>query len=418
MEVFAEFLDSLQRTICSQDRIVPVLRGSILLQRWFGDAARPAADIDLEWFPMPDWEGRFASPIEHARALCMFAATEQRYHQLRSPITFQETNTPGDGVCLWNWEYGTPGFRCHTGWTWEDSRLCGVLQIDVALAGSYDLMGVATETIALPRASGEPIEFRGYSAEMLLAAKLSWIVRNVRRETRLDANDVLAFSGEPKDLYDAHLLLTKAELRSEVFRTTFLTVAIEDQLDWRQLDVLLDQQLAVREDSWLQCWPDFFVRHQLLLEDPPGEMLRAVRSRVQMLLGDARNHLPLLRAIADDPTDEAAYQVYADWLEERSDSRAEFLRRFCMFYFHQNESERDLLASLLSNLPVGWLYNVFASSDRLRGVMERIEGSSPPTEDFRGAKAVASTKHVPLADQRGSNEIAVAKNRPWWKFWS
>jgi uncharacterized protein (TIGR02996 family) len=33
-----------------------------------------------------------------------------------------------------------------------------------------------------------------------------------------------------------------------------------------------------------------------------------------------------LRAIADAPTDDAPRPVYADWLEEKEDSRAEFLR--------------------------------------------------------------------------------------------
>jgi uncharacterized protein (TIGR02996 family) len=425
MEVFAEFLDSLQRAISSHDRIIPVLRGSILLQRWFGDAARAAADIDLEWFPMPDWGGRFSSPIEHARALCMFAATDHSYRQPSSPIAFQETQTPGDGENLWDWDYGTPGLRCHTGWTWEDRRLRGILQIDDALAGSYGLMGISTETIELPRASGEPIKCRGYTMEMMLAAKLSWIVRNVRRETGLDASDVLSFSGEPKDLYDAHLLLTKGELRSEVFQSVFLTVAMEDKLDWRQLDVLLDQELALWDGSWSQCWPDFFTRNQLLLKDHPGEMLRTVSRRTQRLLGDVRDHLPFLRSIADDPADEVAYQVYADWLEERSDSRAEFLRRFCGFYFHQNESERDPLAALLLSLPVGWLYNLFGSPDRSHAIVKKIQGSrqearSRLIEDPRSSGSVPSTTNtmeIPPADQHRSNEIAVGKNRPWWKFW-
>jgi uncharacterized protein (TIGR02996 family) len=261
--------------------------------------------------------------------------------------------------------------------------------------------------------------------EMMLAAKLSWIVRHVLRETGLDARDVLAFSGEPKDLYDAHLLVTKGDLRSEVVQSVFLTVAMEDKLDWRQLDVLLDQELALWEGDWSQCWPDFFGRNHLLLNDRPGEMLRTVSRRVQILLGDVRDHLPFLRTIADDPADEVAYQVYADWLEERSDSRSEFLRRFCRFYFHQNESERDLLAASLFNLPVGWLYNLFGSPDRSHAIAKKIEGSrqgagSLPVEDPRGSESVPSAKEgmeFPSADGDRSNEIVVGKNKPWWKFW-
>lgn len=159
---------------------------------------------------MPDWGGRFASPIEHARALYMFSATDHSYRQSSSPIVFQETQTPGGNVRAFG--IGTMALRDFAVMQDrlpEDHRLRGIQQIDAALAGSYGLMGIATETIEIPRASGEPIKFRGYSREMLLAAKLSWIVRNIRRETRLDARDVLAFSGEPKDFYDAHLLVTK-----------------------------------------------------------------------------------------------------------------------------------------------------------------------------------------------------------------
>ncbi len=148
-EVFAEFLYALQQTVSPYDRIVPVLRGSTLMRRWFGEAARPAADIDLEWFQQPGWGGRFASPVEHARGLCMFAVGDHR----GSPIHFDpDVPTPSDGVSLW--DYDTPGVRCYTGWTWAERNLRGVLQVDIAQAGSYDLAGVAPETIDLPRAWG------------------------------------------------------------------------------------------------------------------------------------------------------------------------------------------------------------------------------------------------------------------------
>jgi len=39
--------------------------------------------------------------------------------------------------------------------------------------------------------------------------------------------------------------------------------------------------------------------------------------------------LPFLRAIAEEPDDDACRLVFADWLEERGDWRAEFLRLDC-----------------------------------------------------------------------------------------
>ena len=38
------------------------------------------------------------------------------------------------------------------------------------------------------------------------------------------------------------------------------------------------------------------------------------------------NEEPFLRAIADNAADDTARLVYADWLEERGDPRAAFLR--------------------------------------------------------------------------------------------
>jgi uncharacterized protein (TIGR02996 family) len=367
-EVLVEFLHALQQTVTSSDRIVPVLRGSLLMKLWFGDAARPAADVDLEWFRQPGWGGRFASPAEHARGLSMFAVSDHA----GSSITFDPNiPAPSDGVSLW--EYDTPGVRCYTGWTWADRNLRGLLQIDVAQAGSYDLAGVAVETVNLTRAWGVRARFLAYAPEMLLAAKLSWIVRHARRHTTPEGLDFLGFLGEPKDLFDAHLLLTKGRLRPEVFQSAFLAVAMEDKLDWNQMDLLLDQRLALPEDDSFPGWTEFLARHEKLPHEPSAEMLRTVATRLGPLLNDLRQHLPFLRSIASDPVDEASFLIYADWLEERGDPRAEFLRVFCRFFFHEDRPARVQLASSLFAQPGGWLYHVFGGPERSRDLRRRIE---------------------------------------------
>lgn len=405
MEVFAEFLWALQRTIATGERIVPVLRGSILLSYWFGDAARVAGDMDLEWFPTPDWGGRFASPIEHVRALCMFATTDQSFIQPASPISFvEESQKPDDGVSLWNWDYGTPGLRCFTGWTWEDRNLRGDLQIDLALAAFYDLTGIAMVTVELPRAAGDPVQVRAYAPEMLLAAKLSWIIRSIQRKSEPGEVDVLAFSGEPKDLFDAHLLVTKGQLRPADFQSAFLSVAMEDKLDWRQLDMLLDQELLIPDDEWSQSWPDFFERHRSLLEQRPGDMLRTISTRVRLLVGNVREHLPFLRSIADDPIDETPFLVYADWLEDQSDPRAEFIRVFCRFNFHDEKSERERLSAMLSDQPGGWLSQLFGGSERNRLIRKKLEAPAPAPE-----------KKASLPNSTSGS--AGPGSKPWWKFW-
>ena len=320
IEVLVEFLYALGQTVSPYDRIVPVLRGSTLLRHWFGEAARPAADVDLEWFPQPGWGGRFVSPIEHARGLCMYAVDGHEDFPVRF---YPHVPVPADGVSLW--EYDTPGARCYTGWTWDDRGLRGVLQIDLAQAGSYDLAGVAPEPVELPRAWGEPARLRAYSPEMLLAAKLSWIVRHVRRDTASEGRPFLSFLGEAKDLFDVHLLLTAGRPRPEVFQNALLAVAAEDRLDWQRMDLLLDPELAPPEGVGVQ---------------DRTRTLRTVIERLRPLMGDLRQHLLFLRPIGEDPSDAANLLIYADWLEDRRDPRAEFLRLCCRWFFHEDAAAR------------------------------------------------------------------------------
>lgn len=366
MEVLVEFLNALQRTVGPYDRIVPVLRGSTLLRRWFGDAARPAIDIDLEWFPHPSPTGRLGPAIEHARRLCLFSAD----NHYGFPIVFDQTaSTPSDGVNLW--EYDTPGVRLYTGWTWNDRGLGGLLQVDIAQAGSYDLDGVVTETIEFPREWGEPARCLAYAPEMLLAAKLSWIVRHARREAAAGAG-LLACPAEPKDLFDAHLLLTEGSLRPEVFQNALLAVAVEDRLDWSQLDVLLDQGLELSEGDRAPGWTDFFDRHSGLIHALPDELLQTVIARLRPLVADLRQHLPFLLTLEADPVDEVNYQAYADWLEDRADPRAEFLRVYCRYLFRADRRAHGALASLLPGQPGGWLYYVLGGAERSRELRKQF----------------------------------------------
>lgn len=366
--VLIEFLHALTQLVGPYDRILPVLRGSTLMNHWFGGASRPAADIDLEWFAQPGWESRFASPIEHARGLCMFAVGDHS----GSPISFDpDIPIPGDGVSLW--EYDTPGLRCYTGWTWAERGLRGVLQVDIAQAGSYDLAGVVTQTVELPRARGNPAHFLAYSPEMLLAAKLSWIVRHVRRDTTPYGVPSLASLAEPKDLFDAHLLLTKGRPRPEAFQNALLTVAMEDKLDWNQLDLLLDQGLAVPANRGFANWAAFFEQHARLIHQTPVELLSTVIAHLRELVGDLRQHVPFLRAIQTDPVDEVNLLIYSDWLEDHEDARAEFLRLFCRFYFHKDRPAGVRAAASLPAQPGGWLYHVLGGPERSRNLRKLLE---------------------------------------------
>jgi uncharacterized protein (TIGR02996 family) len=67
-----------------------------------------------------------------------------------------------------------------------------------------------------------------------------------------------------------------------------------------------------------------------------------------------------LRALAEQPDDEASRLVYADWLEERGDPRGEFLRVWCALQGLRPEAEggppvRARLRALRPLIPAEWL---------------------------------------------------------------
>jgi len=65
-----------------------------------------------------------------------------------------------------------------------------------------------------------------------------------------------------------------------------------------------------------------------------------------------------LRAIVAAPDDCAPRLVYADWLDERSDPRAEFLRLICAWSASKNQSANPRLDALRQTLDSGWVLTV------------------------------------------------------------
>ena len=89
-----------------------------------------------------------------------------------------------------------------------------------------------------------------------------------------------------------------------------------------------------------------------------------------------------LHEIAANPADESARLVYADWLEDRGDARAEFVRVQCELARQERPDERTpaLLAAearLLSANRVDWLNELRTCGVRdawfVKGVVSRIE---------------------------------------------
>ncbi len=369
-QVLVEFLRALQCVLSQHEVITPVLRGSLLLRLWFGELARPAADIDLEWFALRTWRAdRFESPLAHARTLCLYAACENFSD---SSIGFDEdVAVPSGGVSLW--EYESPGFRCFTGWEWYERNLRGQLQIDLAVPTVYDLTMISCQELDLSHEQAE-VRLLTYTPEMLLAAKLSWIIRHVLCKPTLDNATRLSFFGEPKDVYDAYLLVTQGQLRPTEFHQAVLAVALEDKLNWQQIETFLEQTPEQLSDQGFIYWQSFAEGFAGRTLGSPAEMLATIIQRVKSLWSDNLTHAPFLQAISQNPSDESNYLIYADWLDDRDDPRALVLKLFCQHEFHPGPLDRSVVAAVQDLEMSAWLAHALAGTARARAFLQRVKG--------------------------------------------
>ncbi len=389
--VCIEFLRHLSETVHPQDPVVLVLRGSFLLRHWFGECARPAGDLDLECFEKVrgTWYGgarqRFSSPVDCARGLCCFAAEgSQQFPRPAHGIEFDEIESPEDGDSLWT--YGSPGERYYLGWMNRGrGDQSGRMQLDIAQAGTYNLNDISVADVHLVSANGGTFRFPAYAPEMMLAAKLSWLMRGLTRCVNVRDTNWLKWTGETKDLFDAHLLLTKGTLRAEVFQKSLLAVGADDEINWNNIQAVFDVRQATMTDGDFANWEEFAQRHQGLTACGPVQMLRTVADRLEPLLGDfyPREEMPFLLAINSDPVDEVSYLVYADWLEEHGNVRDNFLRLFTKWYFREAELPHQERAHTLTalkasfrDMSIPWLLQLFGTSARYRDIRQRIENGT------------------------------------------
>jgi uncharacterized protein (TIGR02996 family) len=401
--VLIEFLRALTRLTTEWDEgFNPVLRGSLLLHHWYGDRARPPADLDIECFVDPNApreiddeedepyipEGEFYGPIEgrfgsfgnfvsrvdFGKAMCRYAVRDSEYESWESGIVFlNDESPPADGASLW--VYGTPGKRYFTAWEWDGHRPGrGRLQLDLATPGPYipDDLGVVNEPFVAP--GNVTFLATGYSKEAMLAAKVSWLVRSFRR-----ADDwSVAWTGEPKDLFDAHLIATSDDLRPDVFQRAMLAIGAGDRLNWNTLDVLFDVRRAEVSDELFGNWKEFARRDPDLVPTGPAAMWSELADRLEPLLGDlySADEMPFLAAVNAQPEDRLPLLVYADWLDERSDHRGTVLRQIADVWptdglFTDLGISRQL-AEALAATSQPWLHQLFGTSARLQAFRQAI----------------------------------------------
>ncbi|QEL13587.1 nucleotidyl transferase AbiEii/AbiGii toxin family protein [Limnoglobus roseus] len=404
-DVMVEFLGSLTELLGEwREGLIPVLRGSLLMNLWYGDRARPPADIDIECFAGPNVgpeadaeeylaglptdgvdehygpiEGRFGaygeyvSRVDFGKAMCRYAVRDSAHERPASGIVFHnDENPPADGASLW--VYGTPGRRYYTTWEWTGHQpTSGRLQVDLSTPGPYtpDDLGVADATFAAP--AGGAFRAPAYSREAMLAAKVSWLVRGL---TRTDDGSV-AWSGEPKDLYDAHLLATDAALRPEVFRRAMLATGTADALHWNALDVLFDVRRADVTDDDFGNWPAFARNHPRLAAVGPVRLWAELADRLESLFGDLYSvaQMPFLAAVNDRVEDKLPYLVYADWLDDRDDPRGPVIRSIVEVLFPNDDESpvaRPSLAVDLKSVSRPWLHQLFGTSARLQTFLATV----------------------------------------------
>ncbi|GHG79427.1 nucleotidyl transferase AbiEii/AbiGii toxin family protein [Streptomyces griseocarneus] len=152
-----------------------VLRGSMLLRAWYGDAAREPGDLDFVVVP-DSWE----LDDERTDAMLDDIARAAEAATAGGPVRIDAAGAVSDEI----WTYDrVPGRRLVLPWSAEAEGIpAGTVQLDF----------VFNETLPAPAVPGEGTALMTASPELSLAWKVLWLVTDHHPEA--------------KDLYDAVLL--------------------------------------------------------------------------------------------------------------------------------------------------------------------------------------------------------------------
>ncbi|MFF3329759.1 nucleotidyl transferase AbiEii/AbiGii toxin family protein [Streptomyces sp. NPDC002888] len=198
-----------------------VLRGSVLMSAWFGEAAREPGDLDFVVVPRA-WN---IDDARTGRMLAGIAAAAQALGDTRG----EGIRISAEGAVVEDiWTYDrVPGRRMVL--PWDAPGLPG---------GHVQLDFVFNEPLP---AEPEPVEvaggaiLRGATPELSLVWKLMWLLTDVH--------------GQGKDLYDAVLLAERHPLPYELLHEVF-RISGEWPYPYRQEVLLEDVVEAVREVEW------------------------------------------------------------------------------------------------------------------------------------------------------------------------
>ncbi|UNZ16592.1 nucleotidyl transferase AbiEii/AbiGii toxin family protein [Streptomyces sp. 891-h] len=257
-----------------------VLRGSVLLRAWYGEAAREPGDLDFVVEPTT-WQ------LSDERTERMLDGLAHRA-DLRSRSAHGDVRLDSQGAtCDEIWTYDrVPGRRLVIPWTAEGVP-GGAVQLDFVF---NEPLPTPAETTRIPRPAGAvggdtPLLVRAATRELSLAWKILWLASDMHPEA--------------KDLYDAVLLAEdeQVSLPYELLRAVFRGVdhGYFDRnpllLDWFGSQVGGDTEWS----EWEKEYPGWGVPGQ----DWAQRLVRALRPTFSL----------------DDGSGEPArYQEFARWL--------------------------------------------------------------------------------------------------------
>ncbi|WP_404816899.1 nucleotidyl transferase AbiEii/AbiGii toxin family protein [Streptomyces thermolineatus] len=166
-----------------------VLRGSVVLKAWFGEAAREPGDLDFVVVPA-SWA------LEDPRTGRMLDGIARGAEELSrsdgSPVRIHADGA--DSEKIWTYDR-VPGRRLVLPWRTADGRREGTVQLDFVFNEQLPAGPVRTRIPSLSGA-GDPVELPTASPELSLAWKILWLFTDTHPQA--------------KDLYDAVLLAESA----------------------------------------------------------------------------------------------------------------------------------------------------------------------------------------------------------------
>ncbi|MEU9318358.1 nucleotidyl transferase AbiEii/AbiGii toxin family protein [Streptomyces sp. NPDC048295] len=263
-----------------------VLRGSVLMATWFGEAARDPGDLDFLFVPR-DW----AMNDPRASGLFDTIARNAAAAAAHGPVRIDAAGMVTEDI----WTYDrVPGRRVLLPWAADDVP-GGTVQIDVVFNESLPSPAVLTEL--RPLGDGPGCRVQAVSPELSLAWKLLWLVTDSYPQG--------------KDLYDAVLLAERKPPSYELVREAFVlggTEGLRPAGGW-----WLDE-LGVQTG-----WEHFTAEHPWAAESAASYCERLARALAPLMEAAERTDGA---AEAEEAETEVSgrYRQWARWLQPLVDS--------------------------------------------------------------------------------------------------